>query len=193
MVAIINSLLRNDVKTTMKNDATYQAAYSDNDLLGLWACLENYFASGSTTSSDDTMLTSFYKFHQTQNMTLDQYIYKFQCRIDQLESTGNLPTTTQLRDLFIAGLNNKHYGEERNNLKSQYELFKDSQIGSSIMPATWVIAAKYFRLKSKTPRTTASTASNNNPMVLSTHPEVLPANAERYRQPYRSRSRLTRY
>ena len=44
MVAIINSLLRNDVKTTMKNDATYQEAYSDNDLLGLWACLENYFA-----------------------------------------------------------------------------------------------------------------------------------------------------
>ena len=47
MVAIINSLLRNDVKTTMKND-TYQSAYSDNDLLGLWAYLENYFASGST-------------------------------------------------------------------------------------------------------------------------------------------------
>ncbi len=45
--------------TTMKNDATYQAAYSDNDLLGLWACVENYFTSGSTASSDDTMLTNF--------------------------------------------------------------------------------------------------------------------------------------
>ena len=53
-------------------------------------------------------------------MSLDQYIDEFQCRIDQLESTGNLPSENQLRDLFIAGLNNKHYGEERNNLKSQY-------------------------------------------------------------------------
>ena len=96
-------------------------------------------------------------------MALDQYIDEFQCRVDQLDSTNNLPNTTQLRDLFIAGLNNKLYWEERNNLKRQYELSKGTAMGTSIMSATWTIVAKYFRLKMKNPKNTTGSKSSNNP------------------------------
>ena len=83
--------------------------------------------------------------------------------------------------------------EERSNLKSQYELFKDSQIGLSIMPAAWVIAAKYFRIKTKThkkPQVLQFIAMQLQ--VLPTHLKGLPSNAERYRQPYRPREVISR-
>ena len=114
--AIINSLLRDNIKTRMEHDEVYQEAYRNNDLLTMWEALNNWCAAGTTKSVQNRIQAKFMKLYQNDNMSYNDYVTTFSSKLKQLETFNLTYSDSFTTELFIQGLNNKTFGEAREKL-----------------------------------------------------------------------------
>jgi len=102
--AIINSLLRDNIKTRMEHDDIYQEAYRNNNLLTMWEALENWCAAGTTKLDQNRLQAKFMKLYQTDTMSYNDYVTTFSSKLKQLETFNLTYSDSLTTELFIQGV-----------------------------------------------------------------------------------------
>jgi hypothetical protein len=143
--AIVNSLIRDNVKTRMEHDEVYQDAYRNNDLLTMWEALENWCAAGSIKSVQNRIQAKFMKIYQHDTMSYNEYVTTFSSKLKQLETFNITYSDSLTTELFIQGLNNKMFGEARDKLIMNEEYQGSYNVNDTSYPTTWLMASQYFR------------------------------------------------
>jgi len=144
-IQLINDSLAGEVKVYMSTHTNYKIAYNVSDLVDLWKELKDYCLAGATGNITNKLKLSFYKVAQAENQSYEDYVAEFESRLNHLNEHQVTIATNELRDVFIAGLDEERYGEVRSRMELRKEQMDSMGQVDLEYPSTWLMAKDKFK------------------------------------------------